>query len=205
VFAEKVQAVACSTCAADLCIDLRVPHGFDSPRKVEPAGATWSTSQSLLRWQLPAVGTGASGSMVAAFRVKDGAEAAAAGISKCYAMLRLQGQGRPSNLMQKVADTINFATVIDGHVQKPCHQVCCGCFLYESDQMTQHSESCCVICLDLCSPANQTCWQVILLQQLQLLLFVVQERLSQECSLRKHAQRVHSFVLKPPPAVGRST
>eukprot|EP00775_Hariotina_reticulata_P010746 gene10746-10902_t len=78
---------------ADLCIDLRVPPGFDSPRKVEPAGAVWSSSQSLLRWQVPAVSIGASGCVVAAFRVKDGAEAAAAGIGRCYAVLRLQGQG----------------------------------------------------------------------------------------------------------------
>jgi hypothetical protein len=80
---------------AGLTVDLLVPPGFEAPRRVEPAGATWSASQSLLRWQLgaAAVPPGAAGSLVAAFRVKEGSEAAAAGIAACRAMLALRGEG----------------------------------------------------------------------------------------------------------------
>jgi hypothetical protein len=76
-------------------VDLVVPPGFEAPRRVEPQGATWSASQSLLRWQLnaAAVPPGAAGSLVAAFRVKAGSEAAAAGIRACRAMLALRGEG----------------------------------------------------------------------------------------------------------------
>jgi hypothetical protein len=76
-------------------VDLLVPPGFEAPRRVQPAGATWSASQSLLRWQLgaAAVPPGAAGSLVAAFRVKEGSEAAAAGIAACRAMLALRGEG----------------------------------------------------------------------------------------------------------------
>uniref|UniRef100_A0A383W124 MHD domain-containing protein n=1 Tax=Tetradesmus obliquus TaxID=3088 RepID=A0A383W124_TETOB len=81
--------------AAGLTVDLAVPQGFEAPRRVEPQGATWSASQSLLRWQLgpAAVPPGAAGSLVAAFRVKAGSEAAAAGIRACRAMLALRGEG----------------------------------------------------------------------------------------------------------------
>lgn len=47
----------------------------------------------MLRWPLGPVGQGASGVLVAAFRVKGGAEAAAAGLARCHAVLKLQGEG----------------------------------------------------------------------------------------------------------------
>lgn len=80
-------------------MDLLVPPGFEAPRRVEPQGATWSASQAVLRWQLgaPAVPPGASGCLVAAFRVKAGAEAAAAGVSRCHAVLALRGEGAPGD------------------------------------------------------------------------------------------------------------
>jgi hypothetical protein len=63
-----------------------------------PQGAFWSASQSLLRWQLGSVTQGASGAMVVAFRVSSkggggGAEVAAAGLARCHALLKLQGEG----------------------------------------------------------------------------------------------------------------
>ena len=93
--------------AAGLTVDLAMPQGFEAPRRVEPQGATWSASQSLLRWQLgaAAVPPGAAGSLVAAFRVKAGSEAAAAGIRACRAMLALRGEGE-SLTFQAVLDRI---------------------------------------------------------------------------------------------------
>eukprot|EP00879_Flechtneria_rotunda_P020285 GHRR01021333.1.p1 GENE.GHRR01021333.1~~GHRR01021333.1.p1 ORF type:complete len:553 (+),score=155.38 GHRR01021333.1:577-2235(+) len=82
--------------AKDLVADLFVPPGFNAPRRIEPQGATWSGSQSLLRWQITPATAGIGGCLVAAFRVtkdKGGVEAAAAGLSRCYAVLRLRGQG----------------------------------------------------------------------------------------------------------------
>lgn len=78
---------------ADLVVDLFVPPGFAAPRRVAPQGAFWSASQSMLRWPLGVVGQGAAGVAVAAFRVKGGAEAAAAGLARCHAVLKLQGEG----------------------------------------------------------------------------------------------------------------
>jgi hypothetical protein len=75
----------------DLVVDLHVPPGFAAPRRVSPQGAFWSASQSLLRWPLGTVGQGAAGVLVAAFRVKGGPEAAAAGLARCHAVCRLQG------------------------------------------------------------------------------------------------------------------
>lgn len=77
----------------DLVVDLFVPPGFAAPRRVAPQGAFWSASQSMLRWPLGVVGQGAAGVAVAAFRVKGGAEAAAAGLARCHAVLKLQGEG----------------------------------------------------------------------------------------------------------------
>jgi hypothetical protein len=72
--------------------DLHVPPGLGAPRRVVPQGAFWCASQCVLRWPLGAVTAGASGAAVAAFRVaKGGAEAAAAGIARCHAVLKLQG------------------------------------------------------------------------------------------------------------------
>ncbi|KAF8065809.1 hypothetical protein HT031_002869 [Scenedesmus sp. PABB004] len=79
--------------ATELTVDLAVPPGFGAPRRVQPPGATWAASQSLLRWQLGAAAPGASGSLVAAFRVDAGGEAAAAGLPRCHALLRLRGDG----------------------------------------------------------------------------------------------------------------
>lgn len=79
--------------AKDLVVDLFVPPGFAAPRRVAPQGAFWSASQSMLRWPLGVVGQGAAGVAVAAFRVKGGAEAAAAGLARCHAVLKLQGEG----------------------------------------------------------------------------------------------------------------
>ena len=84
---------AVETVVADLSVDILVPNGYDAPRKIEPHGATWSASQSVLRWTLPAVAAGASGVFVAAFKARDGSEAAAAGLSRCRAVLRLRGEG----------------------------------------------------------------------------------------------------------------
>lgn len=75
----------------DLVVDLHVPPGFAAPRRVSPQGAFWSASQSMLRWPLGTVGQGATGVLVAAFRVKGGPEAAAAGLARCHAVCRLQG------------------------------------------------------------------------------------------------------------------
>jgi hypothetical protein len=80
-------------CCADLVADVYVPPGFAAPRRVAPQGAFWSATQSMLRWPLGTVGQGASGVLVAAFRVKGGAEAAAAGLARCHAVLKLQGEG----------------------------------------------------------------------------------------------------------------
>jgi hypothetical protein len=79
--------------AKDLVADVYVPPGFAAPRRVAPQGAFWSATQSMLRWPLGTVGQGASGVLVAAFRVKGGAEAAAAGLARCHAVLKLQGEG----------------------------------------------------------------------------------------------------------------
>lgn len=78
---------------ADLVVDLFVPPGFAAPRRVSPQGAFWSASQSMLRWPLGTVGQGGAGVVVAAFKVKGGAEAAAAGLARCHAVLKLQGEG----------------------------------------------------------------------------------------------------------------
>jgi hypothetical protein len=80
-------------CPADLVVDVYVPPGFAAPRRVSPQGAFWSASQSMLRWPLGTVGQGAAGVVVAAFRIKGGAEAAAAGLARCHAVLKLQGEG----------------------------------------------------------------------------------------------------------------
>jgi hypothetical protein len=88
-----LRALLCVVCYADLVVDLYVPPGFAAPRRVSPQGAFWSASQSMLRWPLGTVGQGAAGVVVAAFRVKGGAEAAAAGLARCHAVLKLQGEG----------------------------------------------------------------------------------------------------------------
>lgn len=88
--------IVCLLCVClhvDLVVDVFVPPGFGAPRRVSPQGAFWSASQSLLRWPLGTVGQGAGGVVVAAFRVKGGAEAAAAGLVRCHAVLKLQGEG----------------------------------------------------------------------------------------------------------------
>jgi hypothetical protein len=83
----------CAVALADLVVDLFVPPGFAAPRRVSPQGAFWSATQSMLRWPLGTVGQGGAGVVVAAFKVKGGAEAAAAGLARCHAVMKLQGEG----------------------------------------------------------------------------------------------------------------
>jgi hypothetical protein len=110
-----------------------VPPGFEAPRRVEPQGATWSASQSLLRWQLgaAAVPPGAAGSLVAAFRVKAGSEAAAAGIKACRAMLVLRGEGETAGgILSTCVTSVSLWAWFDSMPDLQDGLACCHCMQF---------------------------------------------------------------------------